>query len=109
MSEPAALALSDVSLEAAAFRPTKMYFLLRDTIVPQPIAWVSTISDRGRTNLAPFSFFNVVCPYPPVLGSSCGGDDHGAALRARRIRSSTSGRAANSSSISFPSACWTRW
>lgn len=67
-----------ISLAAADFQPTEMYFLLRDSIVPRPIAWVSTISNAGETNLAPFSFFNVVCPDPPVLGFSCGprGDNH---------------------------------
>jgi flavin reductase (DIM6/NTAB) family NADH-FMN oxidoreductase RutF len=55
-----------------------MYFLLRDSIVPRPIAWVSTIDADGNTNIAPFSFFSVVSPSPPVLGFSCGprGDNH---------------------------------
>jgi len=68
-----------VSLSPTDLKPTEMYFLLRDSIMPRPIAWVSTISARGETNLAPFSFFNVCCPVPPVLGFSCGprGDDHG--------------------------------
>jgi flavin reductase (DIM6/NTAB) family NADH-FMN oxidoreductase RutF len=67
-----------IALSAADFQPTEMYFLLRDSIVPRPIAWVSTISSEGESNIAPFSFFNVVSPYPPVLGFSCGprGDNH---------------------------------
>jgi flavin reductase (DIM6/NTAB) family NADH-FMN oxidoreductase RutF len=36
-------------------------------IVPRPIAWVSTISETGRRNLAPFSFFNGVAVMPPTL------------------------------------------
>jgi len=74
---------STVSLPAADFKPTEMYFLLRDSIMPRPIAWVSTINAAGQTNVAPFSFFNVVCPDPPVLGFSCGprGDNHNAAVR----------------------------
>ncbi|MBK7643120.1 MAG: flavin reductase family protein [Planctomycetes bacterium] len=36
------------------------YRLLIGCIVPRPIALVSTISPEGRTNLAPFSFFNGV-------------------------------------------------
>ena len=69
-----------VSLSTADFNPTEMYFLLRDSIVPRPIAWVSTINAAGQSNVAPFSFFNVVCPSPPVLGFSCGPrrDDHNA-------------------------------
>lgn len=67
-----------VSLPAADFKPGEMYFLLRDSIIPRPIAWVSTISEAGETNVAPFSFFNVCCPSPPVLGFACGprGDNH---------------------------------
>ncbi|MCC6614473.1 MAG: flavin reductase family protein [Anaerolineae bacterium] len=41
--------------------------LLSGTVVPRPIAWVSTISVDGQPNLAPFSYFNVVCPNPPTL------------------------------------------
>ena len=72
-----------VSLPVDAFEPTEMYFLLRDTVMPRPIAWVATISAAGATNLAPFSFFNVCCPYPPVVGFSCGprGDNHGSKER----------------------------
>jgi len=69
-----------ISLSAADFQPTEMYFLLRDSVVPRPIAWVSTIDADGASNIAPFSFFSVVSPYPPVLGFSCGprGDNHNA-------------------------------
>lgn len=72
-----------ISLPASDFNPTEMYLLLRDSVLPRPIAWVSTISAAGETNLAPFSFFNVVSPDPPVLGFSCGprGDDHNNPLR----------------------------
>ncbi len=37
------------------------------TILPRPIAWVSTISLDGRANLAPFSFFQGVTANPPTL------------------------------------------
>ena len=37
------------------------------TILPRPIAWVSTQSAAGRTNLAPFSFFQGVTANPPTL------------------------------------------
>jgi flavin reductase (DIM6/NTAB) family NADH-FMN oxidoreductase RutF len=35
--------------------------------MPRPIAWVSTLSAEGRTNLAPFSFFQGVTSSPPSL------------------------------------------
>jgi len=43
------------------------YQWMISTIVPRPIAWVSTISPDGKTNLAPFSFFQGVCANPPAL------------------------------------------
>jgi flavin reductase (DIM6/NTAB) family NADH-FMN oxidoreductase RutF len=44
------------------------YSILLNAIGPRPIAWVSTLSASGVPNLAPFSFFNVVCTNPPMLG-----------------------------------------
>lgn len=41
--------------------------ILLGTVVPRPIAWVSTINANGQPNLAPFSFFNAVCTRPPTL------------------------------------------
>ena len=43
------------------------YRLMSQIIVPRPIAWVSTISPTGITNLAPFSFFQGVTSRPPTL------------------------------------------
>jgi flavin reductase (DIM6/NTAB) family NADH-FMN oxidoreductase RutF len=43
------------------------YSWMAGTIMPRPIAWVSTISADGRPNLAPFSFFQAVCANPPTL------------------------------------------
>ena len=65
-------------LLAADLDPQQTYKLLTGIIVPRPIAWVSTISRDGVSNIAPFSFFNVCCPSPPVMGFSCGprGDNH---------------------------------
>ncbi len=44
-----------------------MYEWMITTIIPRPIAWVSTISPDGVANLAPFSFFQGVCARPPTL------------------------------------------
>lgn len=43
------------------------YALMTTSIMPRPVAWVSTISSEGRTNLAPFSFFQGVTANPPTL------------------------------------------
>ncbi len=43
------------------------YKLMIGAIVPRPIAFVSTISNEGLPNLAPFSFFNGVGSNPMTL------------------------------------------
>lgn len=43
------------------------YLLSTAAIQPRPIAWISSQSAAGQTNLAPFSFFTVACIVPPVL------------------------------------------
>lgn len=45
----------------------RFYRLLTASIVPRPIAWVSTTSADGVDNLAPHSFFTVACVDPPVV------------------------------------------
>jgi flavin reductase (DIM6/NTAB) family NADH-FMN oxidoreductase RutF len=47
--------------------PRDFYKILISTVMPRPIAWVSTISMNGVHNLAPFSFFTVASAKPPVL------------------------------------------
>jgi flavin reductase (DIM6/NTAB) family NADH-FMN oxidoreductase RutF len=44
-----------------------VYKLLIGSVVPRPIAFVSTISSEGAFNVAPFSFFTVASSNPPVL------------------------------------------
>lgn len=47
--------------------PRDAYAWMIGTIMPRPVAWVSTISPEGKTNLAPFSFFQGVTANPPTL------------------------------------------
>lgn len=44
-----------------------IYKLLTGTIIPRPIAWVSTVDNNGINNLAPFSYFNMVGDDPPHI------------------------------------------
>ncbi|KAB1190420.1 flavin reductase family protein [Haloferax sp. MBLA0076] len=45
-----------------------LYRTLTSAIIPRPIGWISTCSDEGVPNLAPYSFFNGVnSNNPPVL------------------------------------------
>lgn len=48
------------------------YAWMISTILPRPIAFVSTISPEGVLNLAPFSYFNGVSSTPPILSVSVG-------------------------------------
>jgi flavin reductase (DIM6/NTAB) family NADH-FMN oxidoreductase RutF len=66
---------------------SELYGILLNSVAPRPIAWVSTMSAAGQLNLAPFSFFNVVCVDPPLLGFSPG-------LRRRKQADAGDGEAA---------------
>lgn len=44
-----------------------IYKILTGSVLPRPIGWISSIDLSGRPNLAPFSFFNVVCSNPPTV------------------------------------------
>jgi flavin reductase (DIM6/NTAB) family NADH-FMN oxidoreductase RutF len=48
------------------------YKLLTGVVVPRPIAWISTISKSGQSNIAPFSCFTFVSADPPMVGFNCG-------------------------------------
>jgi flavin reductase (DIM6/NTAB) family NADH-FMN oxidoreductase RutF len=44
---------------------TAVYKLLTGSVIPRPIAWVSTVDENGINNLAPFSYFNILGDDPP--------------------------------------------
>jgi len=44
-----------------------VYRALVGVVTPRPIAWVTTVDNQGRVNLAPFSFFNAFGANPPVV------------------------------------------
>jgi flavin reductase (DIM6/NTAB) family NADH-FMN oxidoreductase RutF len=46
------------------------YKLLASTIMPRPIAWVTSRDAAGVLNAAPYSFFNVVSADPPLVAIS---------------------------------------
>jgi len=54
-------------IDPRAIRPSEAYRLLTASVVPRPIAWVSTRSVAGVNNLAPYSFFTVASSEPAVL------------------------------------------
>jgi len=48
----------------------EIYKFLISMIAPRPIGWISTISENGVPNLAPFSFFNMMSMNPAVFAFS---------------------------------------
>ena len=60
------------TLNAADLSPQENYKLLAGSVLPRPIAFISTLDPQGVRNLAPFSFFTVACANPPIVVFSCG-------------------------------------
>ncbi len=83
-------------------------------VVPRPIAWISSQSRDGVVNLAPFSFFNAMSEYPPVLCFGPGGRKPDRAIKDTRANIEETGEfvvnlatwdlreAMNQSSAQFP-------
>jgi flavin reductase (DIM6/NTAB) family NADH-FMN oxidoreductase RutF len=55
-----------MDLRLAELPPLERYKLLIGLVIPRPIAWISTRSENGVDNCAPFSFFNVFSEEPPL-------------------------------------------
>lgn len=65
------------------------YKILTNVVVPRPIAWITSLSQTGVINLAPFSFFNAVGSDPLYVIVSVGLRDDGTPKdTARNIESS---------------------
>ena len=56
-----------MQIDINALSPAIQYKLLCSTVVPRPIALVTTFSQANGDNAAPFSFFNVMGENPPVM------------------------------------------
>lgn len=68
-----------ISVLPSAVTTPKLHGYLLGAVGPRPIAFASTIDEKGRPNLSPFSFFNVFSAKPPILIFS----------PARRVRNNT--------------------
>ena len=56
-----------LSLNPKELTQPKLHQYLLGAIGPRPIAFASTLDAEGRSNLAPYSFFNVFSSNPPIL------------------------------------------
>ncbi|MFC4099652.1 flavin reductase family protein [Paenibacillus xanthanilyticus] len=59
-----------ITIDPALHSERDVYKLMIGSIVPRPIAWVTTLSESGVLNAAPFSYFSIVSSNPPLLGVS---------------------------------------
>jgi len=57
-------------IDPLASEPKDIYKILIGSIVPRPIAFVSSQSQDRINNLAPYSFFTGISANPPVIGFS---------------------------------------
>lgn len=54
------------------------YKILNQAFTPRAIAWISTVSETGALNLAPFSFFGIIASDPIVFSVCIGNKRDGA-------------------------------
>ena len=66
-----------MTIDFSSIEPRHAYAWMASLITPRPIAWVSTVSADGKSNLAPFSFFTGVTSNPPSLMFVPVNDRHG--------------------------------
>lgn len=55
------------TVDPAGLDPVQLYRLMISVVVPRPIAWVSTVSEDGVRNAAPFSYFQALSSRPPMV------------------------------------------
>ena len=56
-----------MELDVAALSRNQCYKILTSLVVPRPIALVTTLTEGGIVNAAPFSFFNAIGDDPPIV------------------------------------------
>ncbi|MBO0142537.1 flavin reductase family protein [Agrobacterium sp. Ap1] len=57
-----------ITIDFSEIEPRDKYKIMIGTIVPRPIAWVTTVDAGGRPNAAPYSFFGCLSSDPPIIG-----------------------------------------
>ncbi len=58
---------SDIKIDPQEYNYNDIYKLMVSSIVPRPIAFVSSKDAQGRSNLAPFSYFTFGSSNPPLV------------------------------------------
>lgn len=62
--------ISMLSIDPDSMSERENYKFLIGSIIPRPIAFVTTVSKDGVLNGAPFSYFNIVSSNPPMISLS---------------------------------------
>jgi len=68
-----------LTIDPKSVSTAHFHSILLSAVAPRPIAFASTVDDKGNVNLSPFSFFNAFSAHPPILVFSS----------ARRVRDNT--------------------
>lgn len=58
------------SVDPSQLPELENYKFLTGSIIPRPVAFVTTLSEAGVLNAAPFSYFNIVTANPPMISVS---------------------------------------
>lgn len=53
----------------------------KSCVIPRPIGWITTIDSQGQDNLAPYSYFNIVCDAPPMIMFSTTTNHHDGGIK----------------------------
>lgn len=56
-----------ISIDPTTISERENYKFLIGSIIPRPIAFVTTLTEEGVLNGAPFSYFNIVTSNPPMI------------------------------------------
>ncbi|WP_125666651.1 flavin reductase family protein [Paenibacillus baekrokdamisoli] len=59
-----------ITIDPASQGDRDNYKLLIGSVIPRPIALVTTLSSEGVLNAAPFSYFNIITASPPMISIS---------------------------------------
>ncbi len=57
----------DLEVSPGEWQAQEFYHLMTALVVPRPIGWISTISAAGVSNVAPYSYFNMMGNDPPYV------------------------------------------
>jgi flavin reductase (DIM6/NTAB) family NADH-FMN oxidoreductase RutF len=73
-------------IDPSTLSSRERYRLMTSSIIPRPIAFVTSLGSNGIVNAAPFSYFNGVTSTPPLISISVGYRRGNSKDTARNIR-----------------------